>query len=93
MLIEVAGSAPYEEDTWIGQRVRTGDAVVEVAGAIPRCVITTLDPDQGLKDFDTLKALARHRGSRGKDVLFGVWAQIAEPGRVRVGDPVEPITG
>lgn len=93
MLIEVAGCAPYEEDTWIGQRVRTGDAVVEVVGAVPRCVITTLDPDRGVKDFDTLKALARHRGPRGKDVLFGVWANVAEPGRVRVGDPVEPVTG
>jgi uncharacterized protein len=34
------------------------------------------------------EALSRHRGK--DDVTFGVWCEVAAPGRVRVGDPVVP---
>lgn len=92
MLLEVEGAAPHEEDTWTGRRVRIGGAVVAVGGPVPRCATTTRDPSTGRRDFDVLREIAAYRGKReGKKVDFGVYARVAEPGRVRVGDPVEPL--
>jgi uncharacterized protein YcbX len=91
MLIEVSGCDPHQEDSWVGKRVRVGEAVLLVERPVARCVITTQDPTTGLKDFDTLKALAAYRGFReGTKVDFGVYAQVLEPGAIGVGDPVEP---
>ncbi|HSK17107.1 MAG TPA: MOSC domain-containing protein [Gaiellaceae bacterium] len=91
MLLEIQGCAPHEEDTWHGRRVRLGEAVVEVGGPVARCVTTTRDPATGQRDFDALRAIAAYRGRRnGEKVDFGVYARVVEPGRVRVGDPVEP---
>jgi uncharacterized protein len=90
MLVEVAGCAPHEEDTWLGARVRLGEeAVVEVTKLVARCVITTLDPDRGVKDFDSLKALVAYRGVVDGGINFGVYAKVVEPGPIRVGDPVD----
>jgi uncharacterized protein len=91
MLLELEGCAPHEEDTWSGRRVRLGEAVVEIGGPVPRCATTTRDPATGKRDFDTLREIAAYRGKReGKKIDFGVYARVVEPGRVRVGDPVEP---
>jgi uncharacterized protein YcbX len=91
MLLEIEGCEPHEEDTWSGRRVRLGEAVVEIGGPVPRCATTTRDPSTGKRDFDSLRAIAAYRGKRdGKKIDFGVYARLVEPGRVRVGDPVEP---
>jgi uncharacterized protein YcbX len=89
--LEIEGCEPYEEDSWDGELVRVGEAIIRVRGQIPRCVVTTLAPDTGEKDFGTLTQLARYRpriGGRG-GLPFGVYAEVARTGRVRVGDPVE----
>jgi uncharacterized protein YcbX len=89
MLVELAGCRPHEEDTWAGGRLRVGEAVVEVGEPIPRCVVTTLNPDSGVKDFDTLKAIVAYRGvTANRDVNFGVYAEVVAPGTVAVGDEV-----
>jgi uncharacterized protein YcbX len=91
MLLEIEGCAPHEEDTWSGRHLRIGDAVVEIGGPVSRCATTTRDPDTGKRDLDTLREIAAYRGKRdGKKIDFGVYAQVVRPGRVRVGDPVEP---
>ena len=89
MLFEIDGVGPHEEDTWIGQRVRIGDAVVQPVGDVGRCVVTKCDPDTGTSDLDTLGALARYRREGQTEPLpFGVYGEVVEPGRVRLGDPV-----
>jgi uncharacterized protein YcbX len=91
MLIEVAGTAPHEEDGWIGRAVRVGGAVIRVDIPVERCVITTQDPSTGVKDFETLAAIKAYRG-RGllkRRIEFGVYAEVLQVGTVRVGDPVE----
>jgi uncharacterized protein YcbX len=91
MLIEVADCEPHEEDSWVGRRVRIGEALVEVSAPIARCVVTTLDPSTGVKDFDTLKRIVAYRGvSNGADIDFGVYASVVEPGFIRLGDTVDP---
>jgi len=54
--------------------------------------VTTQNPDSGSPDLDTLKALAAYRRAveTTEPLPFGVYAAVAQPGRVRVGDPVEP---
>ena len=90
MLVEVDGTGPHEEDSWIGRTARTGEALVRVEMPVARCVITTQDPSTGLKDLDTLKAIAEYRGLRdGRSIDFGVYGSVAEPGLIRVSDPVE----
>jgi len=92
MTIEIEGvSSPHEEDTWAGRPVRVGGAVVRVDEPVPRCVVTTLDPDTGLRDFPTLKVIKDYRGINAEQQLeFGVYAEVVEPGEVSIGDPVEP---
>jgi uncharacterized protein YcbX len=51
--------------------------------------VTTCDPDTAVSDLDTLKVLARYRRDGVVEPLpFGVYCDIAVPGRVRVGDLV-----
>ena len=86
----IEGLEAHEEDTWIGRRVQVGDAVVIPHGNVGRCVITTQDPETAVSDLDTLKALAAYRREleTTEPLPFGVHAAVAQPGRVRVGDPV-----
>ncbi len=86
--LELEGCDPYEEDTWDGRRVRVGEATIEVAGPVPRCVFTTKHPETGEKDWDTLTQIAKYRpriaGAGG--LPFGMYARVVGPGTVRVGD-------
>jgi uncharacterized protein YcbX len=94
MNLEVGGCEPYEEDGWDGGEVRVGGATIRLHGQVPRCVITTLGPDTGTKDFGTLTEIARYRpriGGRG-GLPFGMYAEIVRPGSVALGDAVEPIS-
>lgn len=89
MLIDLGGAAAHEEDTWVGKRIAVGDAILAVTKPDARCVITTQDPDSGVRDLDTLRAIIAYRGLRdGKKADFGVLADVVQPGRARVGDEV-----
>lgn len=93
MTIEIEGvDRPHAEDTWRGRRVRVGQAVLAVEDPVPRCVVTTLDPETAQRDFPTLKVIKRYRGLTAEGELpFGVYAAVAVPGTVRVGDGVDPL--
>lgn len=92
--LEVEGCEPYEEDGWDGELVRVGEATIRLRGQIPRCIVTTLAPDTGTKDFRTLNMIARFRpriAGRG-GLPFGMYAEVVQAGRVEIGDPVEPLS-
>jgi uncharacterized protein YcbX len=93
MDLELDGCTAYEEDTWDGRRVRLGAAVVRLCGQVPRCILTTMHPDTGLKDFRTLHEIARQRPRIDADggLPFGMYAEVEVPGTVAVGDAVEPL--
>ena len=87
MLLEIDGVPAHAEDEWIGARVRIGAAEVEFAGDVGRCAVTTLDPDRGVRDLDTLGALAEYRREgRTEPLPLGVYGAVTVPGRVCVGD-------
>ena len=67
-----------------------GGAVVAVRAHVGRCASTTLDPDRGVRDLDTLGAIDAYRGDIAdrEPLPFGVWCEVVEPGPVAVGDEV-----
>jgi uncharacterized protein YcbX len=91
MLFEIDGVEENEEDEWIGRNVQIGEAVVEPLGDVGRCVTTTRDPDTGEHAFPTLDTLAAYRREGVTEPLpLGVYCDVVEPGRVRLGDSVIP---
>ena len=91
MLIGIGGVGAHEEDEWLGGRVRVGEAVVLLHEQVARCAITTQNPESGESDFDTLREIKAYRGARERKLIdFGVYGEVDEPGRVRLGDPIEP---
>jgi uncharacterized protein YcbX len=87
MTIRVDGVEAWDEHGWTGREVTIGETVLRVDNPVPRCVITTRDPDSGRRDAPILKALAQLRGKT--DVTFGVWCEVVRPGRIRRGDGVD----
>jgi hypothetical protein len=95
MLIELEGARAHEEDTWIGEEVAIGSAVLHITKPDARCAITTQDPDTGERDLDTLRTIIRYRGFRQGDperrIDFGVLGEVHRPGTATVGDAVRVV--
>ncbi len=92
MLMDLEDATAHEEDTWIGKRIRIGDAVLRVTKPDARGAMTPHDPDTGEPDLDTLRTIISYRGLReGKHADLGVLADVEQPGRVRLGDEVVPL--
>jgi uncharacterized protein YcbX len=96
MLFQIDGVDAHGEDAWLGRRVSVGDAVIALRGTVGRCAITTQNPETGVPDFDTLRTIEAYRGFTAKrggarELDFGVYGGVAEPGIVRVGDEVQPV--
>ncbi len=86
MTIAIDGVGAWEEHGWSGRELAVGGALLRGIDPVPRCVVTTRDPDSGRTDLPVLAALARLRGKR--DVTFGLWCAVVTPGRVQLGDAV-----
>ena len=70
--------------------IGVGDAVVRPRSGTGRCLVTSQDPDTGVPDRDMLAHLRAFRpDDLGEPLPFGVHGPVAEPGMVRLGDPVE----
>jgi uncharacterized protein YcbX len=92
MLFEIDGVPAHEEDEWLDTQVRIGDATILLNGDVGRCVVTSQDPDTGVTTLDTLGTLAAYRrDGRNEPLPFGVYGSVVVPGRVRVGDAVQPL--
>jgi uncharacterized protein YcbX len=88
----------HEEDGWDGRLIRIGAATLKVRSPVPRCAITGFNPVQGVRDQDVMNGLIRYRDKAAlPDGMlpgyatpgFATFAEVIEPGIVRVGDPVE----
>ena len=62
--VGVAGVPAHSEDLWIGQHVHVGEAVLVPRGNVGRCAVTTVNPESGKSDFDTLAAIGAYRGEK-----------------------------
>jgi MOSC domain-containing protein len=88
MAITVTGADPWAEHSWSGQQLTIADTTLRVLEPVPRCVVTTRNPESGATDARILHALARLRGKN--DITFGVWCEPIQPGHIHVGDLVIP---
>jgi uncharacterized protein YcbX len=86
-LVDTDDSPSHIEDSWVGQRVRVGEATVRVRGVVPRCALIDLNPVTGRNDAPLLRELSGYRLVRG-EIGFGVDAVVTAAGRVRTGDQV-----
>lgn len=83
------GLSAFAEFDLVGHDLRVGGAVLRVRETITRCKATTVDPETGVPDADTLGALRAGWGHQD----FGICAEVIAGGRVAVGDRVESLTG
>jgi uncharacterized protein YcbX len=60
-----------------------GAAIVRIDRRDSRCIIVNVDPATGQPDAPVLKIIGQRRGAQA-----GVYASTAQPGLVRLGDPV-----
>jgi uncharacterized protein YcbX len=82
------GCGPHEEDDWLGSVIQVGvELRLHILARDPRCAITTLDPDTGQRDVDTLRYILGYRHNP-RTAYFGVYGIVTHPGRVTIGDAV-----
>ena len=83
--LDLASSAGFEEDTFVGRSLRLGKKViVSILQRDRRCVMITLDPDTAEKTPAILKQVAR-----AHDGFAGVYGAVLVEGVIRKGDSVE----
>lgn len=70
-----------------GDRLRMGDAEIEIGGRVPRCVLIDHDPATGARDASLLATLAGYRRT-SEGLLFGHYARVRTPGAVERNAPV-----
>lgn len=88
--ILVSGAGAFAEDGWSGLRI--GTLMIDLVKPCARCVMTTVDPDQGSRDpeGEPLKTLRSYRNSES-GILFGVNGVHRHSARIQVGDEVIPV--
>ncbi|MFB3056154.1 MAG: MOSC domain-containing protein, partial [Ignavibacteriaceae bacterium] len=77
---------PFDEDNW--KTIKIGEMVFHSTKSCPRCVITTIDQNTGVKGKEPLKTLAAFRQKDNK-VMFGMNLVGAGTGKVNVGDEIK----
>ena len=85
--IHVDGLAPWAELDWVGQDVRIGGMCLRRATATRRCAAIDVDPSSGERDTALPRAIVRHYGHPN----LGIYLEVAEDGRVDIGDEVTPV--
>ena len=80
----IDGLAPWEEWGWIGRTIRIGDATLRVTDRIQRCRAIEASPATGERDLNLPAALRDGFGHQD----FGIYAEIAHPGAIALGDAV-----
>jgi uncharacterized protein YcbX len=83
ILIDSADGAAYAEDGWVGATLQIGALRMRVDKRDQRCVVVNVDPDTGARDPAVLRAIGDER-----QACLGVYASVATPGAIAVGDPV-----
>lgn len=92
-IVVTAAVDAFVEDDWVGRTVGLGaDARATVMLSTMRCVMVTLPQADLPRDRRTLRGIAEHNRvdipGLGTWACAGVYAGVAAPGTVRVGDPV-----
>jgi uncharacterized protein YcbX len=86
IVVDGADAQPFAEDGWIGKSFTAGTARLQIVQRNVRCVMTNIDPQTCAVDPSFLTFLTEHH-----EQCFGVYARVAAPGRIAVGDEWAPL--
>ncbi len=82
--INLYEKTPFVEKEWVGKFLRIGEEVIlEVVKPCERCMIITVDPEDGTKQPGLLKKLVKEQNN-----VFGVYARVIQKGEISTGDRV-----
>lgn len=81
-----SGGKEHDEDNW--NNITIGAINFSVGKPCVRCVITTINPQNGKKNKEPLATLSKYRNFNGK-VMFGQNAISHSEGVIRLGDKIE----
>lgn len=84
--IVIEGGAAWEEQSWVGRKLRVGDVEFETVVAKVRCLATHANPLTGERDLKVMQTLV-HAFAQ-KEPTFGVGLLSAAGGKIRLGDAV-----
>ena len=85
--IAIEGVAPWEEQDWMGRRVRIGEVEFEVTRPKVRCLATHANPATGERDLQVMQTLVR--AFQQQQPTFAVALMTTgRGGDIRVGDEV-----
>ncbi|CAH2045613.1 unnamed protein product, partial [Iphiclides podalirius] len=91
------GANPYDEDNW--KYVKIGENVFEIIKPCGRCILTTIDPETGVRNsktepLETLKSYRQYtspveRKTAGNAPRMGIQMALrSEPGVISLNDPI-----
>ncbi|AQQ53421.1 MOSC domain-containing protein [Planococcus lenghuensis] len=84
LLLAFDDKTPFLEETWYGQELRIGqEAVIRLEQPCDRCMIITVDPENGNRAPSLLKTVVKERRKH-----FGIYASVIKTGDIQAGDPI-----
>ncbi|MFT3841541.1 MAG: MOSC domain-containing protein [Myxococcaceae bacterium] len=89
VVVKLEAPVAFQEDRWVGGRLRIGEAVVAVNTPDVRCAMLNIDPDTARLSPEMMKAAVRLN-----DNYAGVYCSVLRPGVLEVGQRVyfEPMS-
>lgn len=85
--VVIEGVAAWEEQAWLGRRVRIGRVEFEVVKRKTRCLATHANPRTGERDLPVMPLLMRHFAQKEPTFAVGM-ATRGAGGEIRLGDEV-----
>ena len=87
--IVIDGVAAWEEQSWVGGKLRVGNVAFETVVPKVRCLATHANPLTGERDLQVMQVLVKAFAQR--QPTFGVGMLSEAGGEIRVGDTVVPV--
>ena len=86
--IAIEGVGAWEEQSWVGRRLRIGAVTFDTIKPKVRCLATHANPRTGVRDLEVMQTLVR--AFTQKEPTLGVAMLTRGPGgRIAIGDTVE----
>lgn len=84
--IVLDSTAAWAEEQWLDRKLRIGGAVLQIELRSPRCVMVNMATADLAEQAGNLALLGRLN-----DGHLGVIGTVVQPGRISVGDEIEPL--
>jgi uncharacterized protein YcbX len=89
--IAIEGVSAWEEQRWLGRKLRIGEVEFDVARPKTRCLATHANPRTGERDLPVMETLLRAFGQRQPTFAVALMT-LGRGGEIRVGDDVKVLS-